>query len=168
MVFEQIETKEEEERFESLWGDSDKAVKRQDIILQTINEKAFYVFLGDLKSLKELLSALKRLYMELSIVYCNEWEKEEISKDGNTVITWKRPQDLKYIDQLITALDNNIIMLNDQNIDDQTKQKLIKVTLEKLDYLEQYLRKIKQLHGMGIKAEKAVTDLERLEDAFGL
>ena len=166
MVFEVKE--EPEERFESLWGDSDKAVKRQDIILQAINENAYYVFLGKLQSIKELLSALKRLYMELSIVYCNDWEEEKIEKDGNTVITWKRPEALKYIDQQIATIDRNIILINSDNLDNVAKSETIKKTLEQLDYLEQYLRKIKQQHGMGIKAEKAVTDDERLEDALGL
>lgn len=149
---------------ESAFNESMFALRRQDNILTEINRIGFEMSQGHVEALRPYLSALERFYMELSVVYASEWIETKMIKDGKEVVKLERPPHLKYVETVISNLSVNIAKIEANNSLSKGDQEIS----AKLKSLELYLRRLKQLHGMGVKREEVVDDEQRLEEAFGL
>lgn len=148
---------------ESAFNESMFALRRQDNILSEINRIGFEVSQGRAEALMPYLAALERFYMELSVIYSNDWEEENVElKDGKKGIKLSRPEQLKYVENRISKLSVQIDRVLQGTA---TKED---TTVPELKSLELYLRRLKQLHGMGVKREEQVDDEQRLTEAFGV
>lgn len=157
MVFEEPKN----QALESAYNESELAMRRQDIILREINRIAYEVSSNKAEYLRPYLSSLERLYMELSYIHASSWN---LDKDKNI---WSKPPELIEIEKLFNLVNEDIEELSRP----QSQQKIGEMfpqIQKRLKFIELFLRRKKQIHGMGIKREESIDEESRLDTAFGL
>lgn len=156
--------KHDRSTIDSAFNESMYALRRQDRILSEINRLAVDVSQGKLDSLMPYLALLERFYMELSVIYADQWEEEIEERGGIIFKKYKRPEDLRYVESVIADLTNKATKI----AEDGKMTENERFIFGQLKTLELYLRRLKQKHGMGVKREEAIDDEQRLAEAFGL
>lgn len=170
-----IENEEISKPMEFVFNESLYSLRRQDMIIRVLNDIAFEVSALNVGKLREYYAALKRLFMELTIIFSDDWisiEQEfkidenvssEIIMEKALPIGWKKPREIQFVERFFDLLDKKITAIEQSQKIEQHNMDIFR----KLEYLEMYLRKMKQTHGMGVKREVSTDDEERLEHALG-
>lgn len=166
LVFsEKIEQDDFNRPLEFTFNESVYSLRRQDMILRWINEIAFKVSTLDIMSLRDYYAALKRLYMELTIIFSEQWIDLGINNDDTEIkkIGWKRSNEMLYIEKQFDIVEQKITRIEMAKKIEGKDSDIFK----DLEYLEMLLRKMKQTQGMGVKREVITDDEERLDRALG-